>query len=381
MFKTVSGDCNLKCTYCYYGQYNHHFGAGMHRIERPVLHRFMEDYLGYVDGVGSFGWQGGEPLLAGIEFFRQVVELEGRCARPNTILSNAIQTNATLVNDEWADFFRQYRFLVGVSLDGPPDINDAQRIYRKGAGSFDQVMQGIETLRRHQVDFNILTVISPANVRRGREIMEFFKGQGYSHIQLIPCMDFQAFDAQETARYLISPEEYGDFLCEVFDHWLGDGVPRYSVRMFENVLAQFLNVTPDSCYFRGRCDSTLVVEHNGDVYPCDFYIHPRWKLGNITTHTIREMHQSEAMQRFAAQKTDFPTACKRCDYKRVCLGGCPRNRVYRGDRPAEPDYFCTAYLRLYTHAFERMRRLANLIKKRNAKAEAAHSNRIGGHTR
>jgi len=235
MWKTVSEDCNLACDYCYYSTCGGRIGRRVRRIDSALLEKFIGEYMAYASrrgGVATFIWQGGEPLLAGLDFFREVVELQIKYARPGMMVSNAVQTNGTLIDEEWARFFRKYNFLVGVSVDGPKEIHDARRVTGSGKGSYDLVMRGIGHLRDAGAEFNILTVVHDGNVDKGRELMEFYRRENFGYVQFIPCMDFRAQEPDRPARYQITPEQYGRFLCETFDVWYNDGRPEISVRFF-----------------------------------------------------------------------------------------------------------------------------------------------------
>src|SRR5579875_132352 len=248
MFKTVSTDCNLDCQYCYYRE-SLEGTRVRRRIAPEMLERFMEQYMEYVSDarIASLSWQGGEPTLAGLSFFEKVVALEARYARPGTVISNALQTNGVLLDDAWGTFLKTYNFLVGVSLDGPPEIHNRRRTYRSGRGTFDHVMRGIDVLRRHRVDFNILCVLGPHNVERPRELMRFYRQQGFSHVQFIPEMEFQAMEPDRPARYAITPAQYGAFLRDAFDEWYQEGRPTLSVRTFDNFLQNYVGVATDLC--------------------------------------------------------------------------------------------------------------------------------------
>jgi uncharacterized protein len=358
LFKTVSTDCNLDCSYCYYRE-SLEGTRVRRRIDRDMLEALMPQYMEYVADLGqaSFAWQGGEPTLAGLEFFEWAVELQKKHARRGTVISNALQTNGVLLDDEWAKFLKRNRFLVGISLDGPEDVHDTERKDRGGHGSFRRVMAGLDALRRHEVDFNGLCVVGRHNVGQPRDVMRFFRREGFSHVQLIPGMDFQSTEPDKPAAYVISPEEYGEFLVETFDEWYQDGRPRVSIRTFDNFLQSYLGVPNELCVHGDVCSSPLVLEYNGDAYPCDFYIHPGWKLGNVQSTPLREIAESPERFKFAGQKQPLPAECQSCEWRPVCKGGCPRNRVSaEGDLGAN-DYFCLSYRRFFAHADARLHAL------------------------
>ena len=361
MFKTVSTDCNLDCAYCYYRE-SLEGTRVRRRIEPRLLETFIPQYMAYVAdvGVASFAWQGGEPTLAGLPFFERVVALQARHARPKTTISNALQTNGLLLNDEWGAFLKTYNFLVGVSVDGPRELHDRLRTAKSGRGSFDLVMRGVDVLRRHGVQFNVLCVLGPHNVERPRELMRFYREQGFSHVQFIPCMDFQAMEPEKPPVFQITAEQYGAFLRDAFDEWYAEGGPRISVRIFDNFLQSHLGVPNDSCVHADSCDAGIVVEYNGDAYPCDFYVHPRWKLGNVVEQPLRDVLYSPIRADFIRQKRPLPPACQACEWLSVCKSGCPRNRADGG-----PDYFCASYKAFFPHADERLRSLTARIEQRS----------------
>lgn len=361
MWKTVSEACNLACDYCYYSRLNGRPGK-IERIADDVLEKFIREYMDMKRGAVPFAWQGGEPLLAGLDFFKKVVTLQAKHAPRNTIISNSIQTNGTLIKKEWADFFKKFNFLVGVSLDGTEEMNDARRVTGSGKGSFHTIMKGIQYLRDAEVDFNILTVIHENNVHRAKELMEFYQQEGFTHIQFIPCMDFKAQNIDQPGEYLITPKQYGDFLCEAFYSWYNDGDPQISIRFFDNMLAVYLNQEAEGCIHRETCPTTVVFEQNGDAYPCDFYIHEEYLLGNIGFDSLESIVNHEKMDLFLQKKPALPDACKSCEFLNLCHGGCPRNRSNNG---TEMEYFCESYKQVYRYADERMKEVALNFRKRD----------------
>jgi uncharacterized protein len=361
MFKTVSSDCNLDCLYCYYRQ-SLEGERVRRRMDIRLLDGFLPQYMEYVADSHqvNLSWQGGEPTLAGLDFFRQTVELEAKYARPPTVINNAIQTNAVLVDDEWAEFFAAYRFLVGVSLDGPEEIHDAVRKDRGGNGSFRRVIAGIEALRKRKVDLNILCVVGPHNVRKARELMAFFRREGLTYLQFIPAMGFQSTEPDKPPAYLISPEAYAEFLVSLFNEWYREGIPTVSVRIFDNFLQSAVGSPNNLCVYSEKCDSGVIIEYNGDVFPCDFYIHPEWRLGNISIDSFKGIVESTSRQSFVRRKISLPSLCLTCEWRNLCKGECPRNW------PPVPggygtSYFCQSYRTLFEHAGDRIGTLAARI--------------------
>ena len=361
MWKTVAEDCNLACTYCYYGGDGGFARRRQERIDDALLERTIAQAIARAQGVATFVWQGGEPLIAGRAFFDKVVELQARHARPGVAVRNALQTNGTLIDDAWAAFFARHGFLVGVSLDGPREVNDSRRVTTGGAGTYDLVMRRIAHLVAHRVDFNVLAVLHEGNVGRARELVDFFVANGLRYVQFIPGMAFRATDPGAAPDYLITPAQYGAFLREAFDAWYGDGRPRLSIGLFDSLLAVCAGHPPTTCTLARECSRTLVAEPNGDVYPCDFYLAPAYKLGNLARDSIDEVIASQACASFRRLKPELAPACRACPHVELCFGGCPRNRPKDGGR----DLFCAAYRELFDHARERLQRMADALRRRN----------------
>ena len=368
MWKTVSEDCNLACDYCYYSRTGGKIGKTVRRIDATILEKFIAEYMRFSEGVASFAWQGGEPLLAGLDFFKTVVSFQAKYAAANTAIANSVQTNATLLNDDWARFFKTYSFLVGVSIDGPRQLNDKRRVTRSGVGSYDRVMNGVEYLRRYAVDFNVLTVLHENNIGKANELFEFYERENFRFIQFIPGMDFRAQETSKPPRYLITAREYGDFLCDAFDIWYNDGNPKTSIRFFDNMLSVYLNHDAELCVHQRTCPTTLILEQNGDAYPCDFYIGNDYKLGNVAKDSLEDILGNYVYQRFLEKKPTLPEKCTTCEFLNLCHGGCPRNRNWNlSGQEIDVDYFCDSYIQIYRYADERMKSLARQLKTRNLK--------------
>jgi uncharacterized protein len=378
MFKTVSTDCNLDCAYCYYRE-SLEGTRVRRRLDPSLLERFIPAYMSYVADVrtASMSWQGGEPTLAGLRFFERVVALQAAYAAPGTLISNALQTNAVLLDEAWGAFLRRYNWLVGVSLDGPEEVHDALRTDRGGRGSFARALRGIDVLRRHGVDFNILCVLGPHNVGRAGELMAFFRRRRFTHVQFIPAMDFQAIQPDRPPDFLITPAQYGAFLVEAFDSWYEHGSPTISVRIFDNFVQSVLGVPNDLCVHADTCDTGIVVEWDGSAYPCDFYIHPGWKLGNVLDTPLAELAAGVARRAFIGQKIPWPEECAGCEWLRVCKSGCPRNRAATDGVPA-PDYFCESYKQFFAHAHARLEQLKATIQRQPRYLQVVQRGSAGG---
>ncbi|WP_157065213.1 anaerobic sulfatase maturase [Amphibacillus sediminis] len=360
MWKTVSESCNLACDYCYYSTCQGRV-AKLTTIDDDILEKCIKEYMEINRGLATFVWQGGEPLMAGLDFFQRVIHIQKKFRSKYSQATNAVQTNGTLINRNWARFFAKERFLVGVSIDGPEELNQ-RRVTRSGRASFDLTMRGIEYLREQHVDFNILTVIHEGNVNQAEALMSFYQKQGFPYIQLIPCMDFQAQQIDQPGMFTITPEQYGDFLCQAFDYWYNDGQPQQSIRIFDNLLAVYLNQTAEHCIHLENCPTTIILESNGDAYPCDFYMDKSFCLGNIKVNTLAELIQHPHMNKFASLKANLPEQCHSCEFLKFCHGGCPRNRL-DASKDQQTEYFCQSYQQLYRYADKRMKQLAMQMKR------------------
>lgn len=358
MWKTVSEDCNLACDYCYYSTCGGKPGGEIQRVEEAVLESFIRNVMERNKRSASFAWQGGEPLLAGLDFFEKVIELQQKYTPPQMIIANSLQTNGTLITKEWAEFFKKHGFLIGVSLDGVQDIHDSHRVYSNGSGSFNQVMRGIRHLQEQQVDFNILTVLHKGNVGKAAEILNNYMEQGFYYIQFIPCMDFRSQQPDMPPQFLITPQEYGQFLCDVFDVWYQDGQPSFSERFFDNLFGLHVGYPSGSCIHGEVCPKMLVLESNGDAYPCDFFINDSYLLGNVSGDTLESIHENTAYKSFSQMKQSLPETCRSCEFIQLCHGGCPRNRRWANDDALVlPDVFCESYKMIYRYSYERMQQL------------------------
>lgn len=310
---------------------------------------------GYMRSAGkcaSFGWQGGEPLLAGIGFFKRVVAYQQEYGLSAQLVSNNVQTNGTLLTGEWAEFFRQYNFFIGVSLDGPEEYHNHYRHSAKGNNSFRLAMEGIRALKNHQVDFSILIVVNDVTVKKPLELYNFFLSNGFHTLQFIPCVDID----RETGKpkdCSVSVEDYRDFLCVLFDVWYNNGKPIPSVRLFENILAIYMGVEPEICALKNQCGSYVVIEYNGDAYPCDFFVEGKWKLGNLLETPIHEMTENRKAQTFNRGKMRQSSGCDACEWNFICHFGCPH---YRSDNGK--NYLCEAYKEFYRYARQRF----NILK-------------------
>lgn len=313
----------------------------------------------------SFGWQGGEPTLMGRPFFERAVEYQARFGQPGQTIGNGLQTNGVLINEEWALFLRDAQFLVGLSLDGPAHIHDKYRRFRNGQSSWEYVARARDVLLNKGVDVNALVVVNDYSVHYAQEIYDYHKSNGLNHMQFIPCVEPDALDPTKAAEYSVDAVSYGNFLCDLFDLWKRDfknGRPTTSIRWFDSLFYTYVGYAAPECTLLKECGVYVVVEHNGDVYSCDFFVEPKWHLGNIMTARLDEMLNSPRQDKFGKEKTKLPPECLACQWLTHCWGGCPKDR--QSDvRDAGSNHFCRSYIKFFEHADAAFQKMATEWKR------------------
>ncbi|MGI6367867.1 MAG: anaerobic sulfatase maturase [Anaerolineae bacterium] len=359
LIKPASADCNLHCSYCFYhDRPGDPYSAGpLRRMSNTVLELLISQAMNLDPTSAVFGWQGGEPTLCGLPFFEQVVALQQRFGHPGQSVSNGLQTNALLIDQDWARFLRRYNFLVGVSLDGPAQWHDHFRIHEGGAPSHSRVMQAIGHLQRQGVAFNILSVVNRVTGSHGAEIYDWLVDQGFEYLQFIPCVEIDPASGQ-IAEFSVEPEQYGDFLCALFDRWFNGGRPEVSVRDFDAILAAYVGQEPGVCCYQEQCGAYLVVEYNGDLYPCDFYVQDSLLLGNITDLSLERAFASRALADFGRAKASPRHECQACAWLPLCHQGCPRFVGLAGNARHR---LCRALQQFFAHSYAGFMQLANDI--------------------
>jgi uncharacterized protein len=349
LIKPASAICNLDCEYCFYldRDGDPYRDLPARRMTLETLEKLADSYLFYSFPRSSFIFQGGEPTLAGLPFFEKLIEFQKRYGRSGQSVSNALQTNGVLLDDRWCEFLSAYNWFVGLSLDGPEPVNDLYRYNKEGKGTAGRVLESLALLQKHKVEFNVLCVLSPANVGRARELYRFFRGLGVMHIQFIPAAEFDKNG--KPLPFSITAGQYGRFLVELFEEWWPD---RRSVRIrfFDNIAEGLAGEKPSTCTMHETCDSYAVVEYNGDVFPCDFFVEKDWKLGNITVDSWSEIARRGRRFQFASKKTLAHPECQACEYQSICHGGCPKFRAGPRGQFEDLDYFCGAYKMIYAKA-------------------------------
>ncbi len=376
MTKPIGPICNLDCRYCFYLEKESLYpGTREWKMSPAVLEQYIRQYIQAQPAQDvHFAWQGGEPTLLGVDFFRTVIELQQRYGAGRSI-HNALQTNGTLLDDTWGEFLAEHRFLVGVSIDGPPALHDCYRVDKGDAPTFDRVMRGITFLKKHRVDFNTLTVVHRRNAAYPVEIYRFLKDIGSGFLQFIPIVERQAAapdpdglvliqptygGAAEVSAWSVEPEAYGRFLTGVFDEWVKRDVGRTFVQLFDVALETWMGMEPSLCVFRKTCGSSLAMEHTGDLYSCDHYVYPANRLGNIMESGLDKLAALPRQQAFGRDKHDtLPRMCRDCDVRFACNGECPKHR-FTMTPEGEPglNYLCAGYKHFFHHIDPYMRFMA-----------------------
>jgi uncharacterized protein len=361
LIKPSAADCNLRCAYCFYiGR----LGAteARPRMSDEILEKTIASYLATRQAASyTFSWQGGEPGLLGLGFFKKVVALQTRYGRPGSIVCNGFQTNGTLLSDELAAFFAEYKFLCGVSLDGPAQLHDHYRRTLDGKATHAGVLQGIERLRRHGVDFNILALVNDRTVKQPRELYGYFKKRGFFHQQYVPCVEFDRDGG--LLPYAITGRAWGAFLCEIFDCWIGEDTLRVSIRLFDSILEYLVSGKRNACTMATNCRQYFVVEYDGSVYPCDFFVRDELKLGNVKDTSWRDLLAAPVYQRFGLEKANWCDECRACPHLPLCHGDCPKFRP-AGEAGRRKSVLCEGWLAFYAHALPRLQQLADALKER-----------------
>lgn len=362
--KPVGASCNLRCKYCYYLEKAHLYRNAPARVmSDELLERFVQEYIqAQTMSQVLFTWHGGEPLMRPLSFYRKAVALQEKYAFGRQI-DNTIQTNGTLLTDEWCEFFKEHNWLVGISIDGPQEFHDEYRRTASDKPSWQKVMRGIRLLRKHGVEWNAMAVVNDFNAGYPLEFYHFFKEMGAKYIQFAPVVERMAAHSdgrhlatlvdQEcpVADFSVSPAQWGDFLCAIFDEWVRHDVGQTYVEIFDCTLANWVGERPGICVYAKECGHAGVMEFNGDVYSCDHFVFPEYKLGNIRDKTLVEMLYGEQQRQFSCLKhATLPKQCKECEWEFACHGECPKNR-FVNDRYGNPglNYLCSGYRHFYEH--------------------------------
>jgi uncharacterized protein len=368
--------CNLDCSYCFYLSKERLYPGSRFRMAETMLEAYIRQLIEAHHRAPevTVAWQGGEPTMMGLDFFRRSIELEQKYAGPGQRIVNTIQTNGTLVDDAFAAFFREHGFLVGLSIDGPAELHDAYRVDKGGRPTFQRVMEGLRALQRHGVEWNALTTIHHANEAHGLAVYRFLRDEaGARFIQFIPIVERPgpgAAPGSPVTAHSVSPAGYGRFLIEVFEEWVRHDVGMVFVQMFDTALANWLGRPPALCVHRETCGLAVALEHTGDLYSCDHFVEPRHRLGNITTTPLKTLMASPAQRLFGLAKRDtLPRYCRECSVRFACHGGCPKDRLaFTPDGEAGLNYLCPSYQAFFRHIDPPMRVMRGLFQARQGPA-------------
>lgn len=362
MIKPSSSKCNLKCKYCFYhsiaeARYIKDYGF----LKEDILKIIIQKASSYCHGGNCvIGFQGGEPLLIGLNFYKKLIEYINEFSN-GTTFSLSLQTNGTLITDEWAKFFKENNFLIGISLDGNKDIHNLNRITYKNEETFNKVMKGINLLQKYNVNFNVLTVVTSALCKKIESSYKFFKKNNLKYLQFIPCLEPLENVNLSLSEFSITKEEYKHFLIKLFDLWYKDAIDNnyISIRMFDNILGLFFNQDYEACDMKGICSCQHIIESDGSVYPCDFYTYESYKIGNILTDSFDNMHTHNTTIKFLNDSTNISSKCHTCKYYSICRSGCRRHRENQDNNL---NYFCEAYYEFYSYSIDKFNDLVFRFK-------------------
>ena len=382
MIKPAGSACNLNCTYCFYlSKATLPDGPGSGRMNDETLEALIRQYIQGVTGPEVvFSWQGGEPTLLGLDFFRQVVELEKKYAKPGQKIENDLQTNGILLDDDWCRFLKEHRFLVGLSIDGPKKLHDAFRVAKDGSPTFDQVFAAAKLLQKHGVPFNTLTCINRLNATKPLDVYRFLRRElGATYIQFIPIVEYKGFEQAApglghpdsgVTDWSVDPEDWGYFLCKVFDEWQNRDLGKVMVNHFETLVAQHMGLPPQMCVYGEFCGKGVAVEHDGTVYACDHYVYPEYRLGSVKQGDLGDLVFSRRQVKFGYAKGEtLPKQCRECPYLHDCWGECPKNRILRtADGEPGLNYLCAGFKKFFAHAIPEVDRIVADLRKHKGQA-------------
>ncbi len=346
LIKPASYICNLDCRYCFYKRVESMYCNDTPFMQIATAEVFIQKALSLGARLNSFCWQGGEPTLLGVDFYKQVVDIQRQHRLEGQIIENSIQTNGIRITEQWCRFLKENDFLVGISLDGPAEIHDRYRKFQGGLGSFDRVMKSIRLMKKHGVTFNILTLLTDANIKRPEFLYRFFRENRFNFLQFINCFEHDSISTDVT-RFSVRGKDVGEFYEQLFDLWMDDGFPYVSIRLFEDILIYLIDGAHASCCWMDHCNSYIVVEHNGDCYPCDFFVYPQWKLGNIVENNLAVILDNPLRKQFSDMKGQIPEKCRGCELRGFCNGDCIKFRDNGTKRYDSVSEYCSSWKMIY----------------------------------
>lgn len=364
MAKPSSFHCNIQCEYCFYLEKEQDFGKQARFMSQNTLKNYIKNYIeAHAGNQVDFAWQGGEPTLLGLDFFKSAVNFQREFATGKTI-TNAFQTNGIALNRQWAEFFKQNDFLIGLSIDGLSAVHNRYRITSSGQPTYDRVVKALELLKEYQVNFNTLTVINDQNWQKGKETYQELKALGSTFMQFIPIVEKTDCPSKNvTTSFSVPPEGYGVFLFDVFQEWLKEDVGRIFVLEFDNLLGQWLGYPSSSCIHQPTCGKSLIVEANGDVYSCDHYVYPEYRIGNLNQQSLVDLVLSQQQQQFGlAKQNQLTSICECCEFKSICYGGCPKHRIIEvANNEFKHNYLCQSYRYFFNKTTPHMKQMRQKI--------------------
>ena len=377
MAKPTGSACNLHCDYCFFLKKEKLYPGSSFRMSDEVHESYIRQLLeAHQVPQVTIAWQGGEPTLMGLDFFRRSVELQKKYAKPGTRIENTFQTNGILLNDEWCQFFHENNFLIGLSLDGPKELHDAYRKDKGGHGTFERVVAAARLLQKHKVEFNILCTVNRKNAEHPLDVYRFFRDElGAHYIQFIPIVERDNETGYQEGNKVtdrsVQPEQFGRFLIQIFDEWVKKDVGDTFVLNFDGALAGWLGMAGTVCIFGPTCGLGMALEHNGDLYSCDHFVEPDYYLGNILKTPMIDLVGSEKQRRFGQDKKDsLPRYCRECEVLHICNGECPKNRFLEtADGEPGLNYLCAGYRAFFKHADKPMRIMADLLRRNRPASE------------
>lgn len=396
MSRPIGPRCNIDCTYCYYLEKAKLYPSEKKsRMSDEVLESYIRQLIETSLEAGMpevpFMWQGGEPTMLGVDYFRKIIALQKKYAPDGVRISNALQTNGTLLTDDWGAFLKDNQFLVGLSVDGPKKVHDRYRTDRAGRPTFDAVMRGLDVLQRFKIEHNALCTVHRANSGKGKGVYTFLKGLGFEHVQFIPIVERSGAaglagapqvdmdPGNSVTAWSVSPRAYGKFLCDIFDVWFRKDIGKIFVQLFDVQLGLWLNGQSSLCIFAETCGGGLALEHDGSLYSCDHYVYPEYKLGSITETPLRQMLWTDRQAEFGRDKQHgLSRQCQSCQFRFACNGGCPKHR-FASTRDGETghNYFCESYMMFFRHAGTRLQKMARLVANGLPAEQAATGNKSG----
>ncbi len=360
LVKPAGPDCNMACDYCFYLEKKDYFNETVkHRMNDKTLEAMIKQLGESSSQQISLGFQGGEPTLMGLEYYKKAIQYQKQYCKGKQI-GNSIQTNGILIDEKWAEFLKKNQFLVGLSIDGPQHIHDHYRKLSGGQPSWQKVNDVAKMLMKKGVAVNSLSVVNSLSANHIEDTYTYLKSLGFSFMQFIPAVETDKDNPAKSADFSVTSEQYGDFLCKLFDLWKKDiknGRPTISIRLFDALFHKYVGMTPPECTLQAECGTYMVVEHNGDVFSCDFFVEPEWKLGNVNKDNLTELLNSDKQDTFGKIKSELPKECEECEWLHLCRGGCPKDRI-RDPRDNNITHFCQSYKKLFEHSDKYFKKLA-----------------------